>query len=251
MGHVDTETMQVESMVGLYSPRRADYDLVFPYNSVVAPFDTGTGLGAGRIDAVARSSQLVMEDVSVDIGNMEAFMAQSYQPMPAVSGQATLSQGDGEIMLDVTIANDSDVQFEDMTLLVGSRAYELDDFGENGRLTFNRTYATTSTDIQSFGPFRSVNSHPLQDNSETILQTSNHYDDSALHARYQLLIATEPEYDYSASGTLHDYRTNVITLLAWADTSQINAALADKEATAYHTTLYLIDIPLTHDGFNE
>ncbi len=243
-GRVDTKKMQVESMVGLYSPRRAGYDLVFPYNSIAAPFDTGMGVSAGRMDAIARNSALTMENVRVDIGNMEMFLAQSYQPMPAVSGQAILSRGDGELLLDVTLANESDVQFEGLTLLVGSRAYELDDFGENGRLTFTRTYFSTSTDIQSLGPFRSVNSHPLQDNSEIILRTSNYYDDSTLQARYQLLTAIEPEYEYPPSSTLYHYRTDVITLIAWADESQINAALADKEATVYHTTLYLIDIPL-------
>jgi len=249
-GRMGTETVQVESLVGLYSPRRGAYDLVFDYDTVAVPFESDSGVAAGNVGAIGRSADLAMEDVRVDVGGMETFIAQSYQPMPAISGQASLTRGDGDVLLDVTIENSSDLSFENMTLIVGSRAYELDDFGENGRLTFNRTFSPLTVNLQTLPPFMPTSETPLLKNEETILRTINFYDDPIAYVRYNLLAAIEPEMLYGTTPLYH-YRTDVVTLLAWADTGQIDATLADESANQYHSTLYLIDIPLTQDGVFE
>ena len=249
-GRMGTETMQVESLVGLYSPRRGAHDLVFDYDTVAVPFENNGGMTAGNVGAIERSADLAMEEVRVDIGGMETFTVQSYQPMPAISGQAALSRGDGDVQLEVTVENSSALSFENVTLLVGNRAYELDDFGENGRLTFNRTFSPLTVNLQTLLPFVPSSDPPLLKNEETILRTTNYYDDSTAFVRYNLLASIEPEMSYGTTPLYH-YRTDVVTLLAWADVSQLNASVADESANQYHTTLYLIDIPLTHDGVFE
>lgn len=249
-GRIGTETMQVDSLVGLYSPRRGTHNLLFAYDTIAAPFKADYGsssASAGNLEAIGRETAVIMEDVRVDIGGTELFIAQSYQPMPAISGQAALSRGDGDVQLEVTVENGSDLSFENVTLLVGSRAYELEDLGENGRLTFNRTFSPAPTRLQALPPFASSIETTLLKNEETILRTTNYYDDSIAFARYNLLAAIEPEMTYGVTPT-YNYRTDVVTLLAWTDESQLNASLVDEKANQYHTTLYLIDIPLTHDG---
>ncbi len=253
IGHTETETARVESIIGLYSPRRDTYDLVFPYNTVAVPLDVTAAIpmasvmtdSSSRIDSIARDTTLTMENVRVDIGNMELFTAKSYQPMPAISGHATLTRGDGDALLNVVLTNESDIQLERATLIIGSRVYEMDDFGDDGRITFSRTYASAPVNLHDLSIFQSASDHPLQDNNEVILRTAAYYDDIILRAQYELINAIEPERDYSSTVMpLYQYRTDTITLLAWADESQLNSTLADEKATVYHTTLYLIDIPL-------
>ncbi len=247
IGHTEAETARVESIIGLYSPRRDTYDLVFPYDTVAVPFDVKGAVPMASVmtDSIIRDTALTMENVRVDIGNMELFAAKSYRPMPAISGHATLTRGDGDALLDVALMNESDIQLERATLIIGSRVYKMDDFGDDGRLTFNRTYASAPINLHDLSIFQSASNRPLQDNSEVILRTRAYYDDITLRAQYELINAIEPEPDYSAAAVpLYQYRTDTVTLLAWADESQLNSTLADEKATVYHTTLYLIDIPL-------
>ncbi len=240
-GSADSAAMRVHSLLGLYSPRRSSYDVALPASTMARPLLSGFGEGTS-VEAITRSSDVVLTAVRVDVSGVESFVADSLQPALPLTGQASLRVSDGDVELAATLRNDSDVTLEDATLLVGSTAVPLGDLAPGAEV--NKTQiigaagtvaSATGMPALSFGP--SFGS-PLLMNTETILGTSDYYNDRAAFPRWQLLQALEDESGMAATVTA------AVTLVAWTEQPQVEAALVDGENGRAATTLYLIEIPL-------
>ncbi len=232
---------KVQSFIGLYSPKRANYDLVVPNGSLIRPFTVEFGPGGNsNFDSISYSNDVTVKNVRVDISDVETFYVNSTQPAIAVTGQAMLEAKDGALILSATIQNNGDQDLETATLLLGDTIITVGDLDAGDIKTISQRVGTIST---SGDPTFNVGTGGIFLNGYTtqILGSSNYYNDDKLYPRYQLLEAFS---NYNA--TVSTVRpTNVVTLIAWADTIQVDAELDKSSFDVAGTTLYFIELPLT------
>ena len=78
------EEANVHSLIGLYSPRRMNYDMVFGQETLARPFrqEFGTVLGSGDDNSgiVTFAGQNKIEGIRVDISGIETFIAEGNAP---------------------------------------------------------------------------------------------------------------------------------------------------------------------------
>jgi hypothetical protein len=238
-GELGSDAMRVNTLLGLYSPRRSNYNVALPADSMARPLTEGFGPGGRSLEAITRSGELVLTGVRVDVSDVETFVAESIRPGAAVSGQATLGVNGEDIELTATIRNDSDQLLENATLLIGTYAVKLGDLAPGAEVSTTEIVgAVGASGIPSYAP--TGYGSPLMANVNTILGTSDYYNDREAYSRWQLLQALEDEY-LSGGGTTP---TGKVTLLAWSDAPQLETAVQDHKHNSYATTLYLLDMPV-------
>ena len=244
-GQVGAEAMRVDSLIGLYSPRRSAYDLVLPLESTIRPFSRGFTNQGGNIDAISRSNEVVVQNVRVDVSSTETFIAQSYQPVPDITGEVVIVEDDG-LQLSVTVQNNGDQTLEQVSIVIGRAIYELGDtLPAGGRLTLaKRIGASTLTTVDTEAAI-------IVDNIGTLVGDAA-YDQYYYYgrnndpkaARAQLLRGLS-EDSFSSSTGRRRSNTNDVTLIAWGKEQQLNITLDRPLYEVQSTVLYFLDLPLT------
>lgn len=254
--------IRVQSLVGLYSPHRSTFDLVFPAETMARPFNRDFGIlaGSGTLNAIVRDNEVTLERVQVDVGAVETFVVDSYQPTPSITGQATLELDGSDIRLEATIQNDSGVTLENASLLLSSRAISLGNIPPGGRQTISEVIGTAaaagSTSPPPFSPSGSLiyatgTGYTLSQNADVILGTTDYYEDPVAFPRWQLLLAVDNSISArSSGGGTASLTYNAPILAAWSSQNQLDIKLSRGMATRQATTLYLLELPLEQNLIN-
>lgn len=245
-GQSGSDEMRVQSLIGLYSPRRSSYDMTVPGSTLTRPFEQGfSGVsGSGSVDAIQRGSDVTLTGIRVDVSGTETFLADHYEPAPAVSGQASLEIVGTDINLQATIQNNSDIALQTVTLLMGNSIVEVGDIAPDQTAVVNETIASASASSSTYS--YSGYSSPLLNQAEKVLGTTNYYDDRDAFPRWQLLnaIANDPRTGLS---TAVSTTPETVTLIAWSDQPQLDISLGADPFNSYATTLYFLELPLTQN----
>ncbi|MFQ5401498.1 MAG: hypothetical protein ACE5E7_18110 [Anaerolineae bacterium] len=251
-GRAGNEQVRVQSLLGLYSPRRATYDLILPGDVMARPFERNYGsmIGSGNLDAVTRGRNLTLAGIRVDVSDTETFIADSYQPAPPISAQASLHISGNALELAVNIQNDSDMTMGNATILLGSTAISLGDIPPGGTLSQSDKIGGTgggsivTPGAPVFVPPPGAGGTTLISNADTLLGTSDYYNDPETFPRWQMLSALDGE-PFLASSTASVQRSDIATLVFWSDQPQLEARLDKESYTVLGTTLYLLELPLS------
>ncbi|MFZ0544310.1 MAG: hypothetical protein WAM60_02660 [Candidatus Promineifilaceae bacterium] len=252
-GRTDGDQLRVQSLIGLYSPQRKSYDVVFPGDAMARPFNRnfGGGLsGNGTLDAIQRDNDLTLAGVRVDVSDIETFVSDSYQSAPDLTGEAVLQLDGSRFKLEVNVQNNSSIRFENVVLMLGTTTVRLGDLapGESSNHTQFLTSSEASDAAGTSAGFSSgfspsgPSSSPLAQNFEVLLGTSNYYDDRDVYPRWQLLQAISPDFYGASPGW---YPSGVATIIAWSDTPQIDIAVEGTNLSRSSTTLYFLELPFT------
>ncbi len=253
-GQVGDSQNKVQTLVGLYSPRRSTYDLTFPGNTIARPFESRFGGPGGnvRIQAINRSTDLTISGIRVDVADSETFIADSYQPAVPIAGEASLSMDGNNVQLEVDIQNNGNFALENVSLLLGTDIIALGDLGPGDSKGDSKTLGLVAT-----GPGKPVpgggpvyisgpgTGSPLTYHAETILDSTDYYNDRDVFPRWQLLQAFEGEYPMrTGGGSTSVLPNNVVTIVAWSEQPQLEITINEEEHTDMHTTLYLMQLPV-------
>jgi hypothetical protein len=241
-GEAGSEQGKVNSLLALYSPQRGRYDLALPGDTLVRPFDRNEGnlAGFGNLEAVSRSDAVNLQGVQVDVSGIEMFIADSYQPLPAVTGRVDLRLEGTTNELDISLQNNGDFTLEDAGLLIGSTYIRLGDL-EPGDL-LERSEALSAAQFSGSGStFVPGSGFSLERHYPAILGTSTYYDDPEVYTRWQLLDSLN---DYNAGRTAV-LPAGTVTLLAWSDAPQLAVELAGEEPEKLATTAYFLELPVS------
>jgi hypothetical protein len=135
----------VDSYVGLYSPARRTYDVRTPDGSLVrAPNFTPympAGLSSQDLD-VEQSTETVLRDFSMDVGEMRIFGLQSVQPWAHLESALTLTVDQSKYRLRGTITNHSQSPIEDSTLIVESQTVRIPDLAPGQTISIDEEIQT-------------------------------------------------------------------------------------------------------------
>ncbi len=245
-GHLDGDDVRVQTIMGLYSPKRDTFDLSFASGTLARPFVASYGdlASGGNLQAVLQGRNVVLDDIRVDVSGIEPLVADSYQTAPTLEGQVALRSENGDIMLNANLQNNGQTTLENATILLGSSAISLGDIapGEsasvNQAINLNLSNPARSGSL-SFAP-GSPSLAPLSMNYNTILGTSEYFSDPDAYARWQILEALAGNFGSSSSVN----NITKATLIAWTDEQQLAVEMAEKQHEDLGTTVYFLELPL-------
>ena len=239
-GSVDGEYLRSQSVLGLYSPRRADYDITLPYNSAAYPIgQNGSLLGSGNLNTIQRTSELTLSGVRTDTSQVAAFIVDAHQPRPDFSATATLSAEGDEV--EVMVRNGTGETLENAVLIYGQMQESLGNLppGEERSVGLRLPTATITTTTM-FPSGTSYYLNTLVNEPQHILGTFDYYSDPVAWPRWQLIQSYFT--DMISSASIPD-PTEIITLGGWLPDSAQEAAVTGN-TNQLGQTLLLLEIPV-------
>ncbi len=246
-GEINGDSLRVQTLIGLYSPRRDTYDLTLPAETLLRPFDNQAGdlSGGGNVDAIERAQEVTARDVRVDVSDVQTLIAASYAEMPPLAGSVELNVAGETAELTLQVQNNSEFTLETASLLFGSSIFSLGDLppGSIQSFKFELTQALTNTAIAPPGSrsiYYAPTSSPLASNYPALLGTADYYDNPQLYPRWQLLESLAPTNGPGEANTSQ----NTATLIGWSTASQIEITLDRSRQKRQNTTLYFIELPV-------
>jgi hypothetical protein len=247
-GHSEGDLARVQTLIGLYSPRRTSYDLMLPGDALPRPFQRSYGAlsGGGSGAVVEQGETTLVADIRVDVGGVETLVADSYRPAPDLSGQVRLRPSAGALSLEIEVLNNSSQSFENLVLLAGPKAISLGDLGPGSRVSHSEQVASLASGpaaASPIGAFVPFSTSPLLANMDTILGSSNYYNDRKVYPRWQFVQSMAP--DYSTGGGSE--AANAFTLIAWSNQPQLDLKLSEEPSGSMATSLYLLELPVRQE----
>lgn len=243
------EQADVYSLLGLYSPQRKTYNMTLPQGALARPYRENFGAPFNNdnadIGSITYGNEVTLSDVRADIGEVVVLLAQSNQPAVDVAGTATLTLEGNNLVLALDLLNNSDIALETVSALLGHSAVFVGDLPPHERTTMSHTIraAGSSSSSSAGSPFGGFNSGaPLSANAETILDSSDFYNNRDLFPRWQLLQSLESS-NFGGTGTFTLPPESVV-LIAWSSEQQLDARLSNADFESLNTTMYLVEIPL-------
>jgi len=215
---------RMSQIVGLFSPRRTDYDVraagagVREVSSEYYPAPSER-----RLRVVEDTQGSTVEGLRVDIGDIQPFLAEGYVDVPAVEADLRLASPAAGLRLQGTLRTGG-MALREAILLVGDREERLGDL-EPGQVI------SVSTVLGPSLP-------PMEGLPERILGPGSYYDDQALYQRYQFLYAFFPRGEPSAieSG---------VYLVGWAEGDiPLPVDVVGQPFSTVETALYVYALPV-------
>ena len=248
-GYVDAETARVQSIVGVYSPRRDRFDITLPKESAAQQFDRnfGSTLGSSGNGTIVRSNEVTVENMRVDVSGVEVIMVNSYQTMPAIAGSATLQPDGSSFKIEVQIQNNSNLTLENATLLFGNHAFLVGNLEPNESYNDSHKLSLSSGSSSSSGY---GGSSPLAPQYGYLLEgkrTSsypNYYNDPEKYPRWRFLESLTPDYSTGTRFIPND----TLTLIFWAKETQLDVQLNQDEVVQLGDSIYFLELPLNQQS---
>ncbi len=246
-GAIDGSQAHTTTLLGIYSPRRAVYDVQLPADSLVRPFSRNFGeiSGSGSEEAISQGANVTLQDVRVDVSGIETYVANSYEPLPPFDGLARLSLDGSDARIEIDVQNNSDFALEKAGILVGGSFISLGDLQPGARATQSQALLGSTSSAIS-GPGSSFSSgQTLSAHYEMLLGTSDFYSDEQVQARFQLLESLQ--YYSGAPQPVHNDAQQRVTLVGWSRQPQLAISMPDLPGEAVQqqaTTLYFLELPI-------
>lgn len=265
----DADNAQVQQLIGLLSPRRAQYNFAIDNDSFFRPvprLDQGSGFLGGGVQTSTEVRQEVdfrVVNFPVDASFIAAFNASTVIEKPAIIGQATLFYDEnGQQIMRGSVRNESGMTLNDPVFLVRGQAVHLDDPIEPGGVeTFDiplEGEGLPSPSPLAYAPggfSSSFNYRPssylnrVGRNVKDILGDS--LSDQGYFSSYQAVgDSVEQQENYRRRLFLYSFmqdpfsiltgRGNGAYLVAWTDASPLGFQLDGAASRTLDTTLYLV-----------
>ena len=259
IGSADSDTVKVDSVIGVYSPRRGNYDIAFEDDALVRIGGNDFRGGGNSTNSTSRSyiergGENLVRDFRINIADAQSLRATTYRPAPAIDGTVTFDADARSIEVD--IFNDSDIDLKDVSIFLGTVAINLPDIGAGRRI--NETQKLTISEGQVFE--RVTNSQADEPSSVVPVSVNNTtgrelavnelvpgdrwgFDQSAEnYMRYQFIESVMPMWHEPGSNDLYIPRGSV-ALVAWSDEQPVQMDVKDASSRITGTTLHIIEIP--------
>ncbi|MBL8056627.1 MAG: hypothetical protein JNK29_08010 [Anaerolineales bacterium] len=242
---------RLDQVVGLFSPRRAVYELGFAPGLLAQPVPGYSQPGANPL-RFEQGDQPRVLGVRTEIAAVQSFAAEGTVPAPRFEASLTLAMSASTVRLAGTLTNQSELTLTDAVLLAPGGVERLGTFqpGETRTLMLllgsGRAGSLTGSSPWPITPGTSIPIPPYSPSGvdstiDDILGTSAYYDDRTLYRRYSLLTAAINTYTPGASPG----RGNGVYLAGWSAQPPAPASVLGADYKTEAETLYLIALPTT------
>jgi hypothetical protein len=244
----DSEFARVDGLVGLFSPRRAQYDLGFGEGFLARPMpnDPFGGGAQGGSFFVQQADVTVIPAVRMEIAAVEPFVVQGLTAAPEFESQLSLEVGSSGLLLKGNVVNRSGLSLADAVLLAPGGIQRLGEMLPGASVAINlplsdaRAASAPPNDVlpaqaalgaqlpQAYAPPSAYD--PTIDD---ILGNTYYYNDREQFRRYSLLSAVVDSYG--------NVRGNGVYLVGWNDGTPLTAEVINGRFQNVDQTLYLIN----------
>jgi hypothetical protein len=220
---------RVSQVMGLFSPRRTNYDVWVEGASVgqIPEGDYYGGPAGQALYVVEEADGVTVSDLRVDIGGIEPFVAEGYADVPTVESALQLVADNlGALQLEGTVRN-SGITLEDAVLLMGRNGQRLGDVGAGQEIHVSYAFPTT------------LSYYTYDDVPDQVMGSGSYYNDPKLYRRYELLRSLFP---YGEPSQLE----GGVYLVGWAeDSAPLPVEIVGRSFSAIGTTFYVYELPVT------
>lgn len=257
-GLAGNETGQVEAAVGVYSPRRGSYDVIFEDDVVTRPLSDGSFSDTDL--TIVHDTAVKLENTIIDVGEIGTYGARAVRPLPDIQAVVTANPETPGVI--VTVTNNSGQTIENAGVYIGNN-FIANDFVSFGTIEPGETVSKPISqrailaeqikeavedgvhDYQAYdstvsGTSSSYQSAPFESYYSDILGVSSYYGDSVYFPRYELL---ESLFDNYGQEVVYEpiYK---ITLVGWTTQSQLDVQIDGGRFEESGVTLYFLEIPV-------
>lgn len=228
---------RVTAAVGIFSPRRATYDLRIAGTGVYqADWDFyGADSRTDRADRVMQEAEGAhVVGVRVDVGGIRPFIAETYADVTPIEADLRLTPRTGGFRLEGSIRN-GPIRLTDAVLIVGYEEQRLGDL-EPGAEAAAQLDLYASVRTTPGGPPTLAGPYGWGDLPERILGQGEYWTDRDLYRKYQFLSALFP---YSGPGLGPG-----VHLVGWAEEGPPAVEVVDRPSRQRVTALYVYDLPV-------
>ncbi|MCC6190471.1 MAG: hypothetical protein IT318_15695 [Anaerolineales bacterium] len=249
----DAEFARVEGLIGLFSPRRSEYDLAIGPGFLARPMPVDGFAGPAGSFRLEQADGIIIPGVRLEVGAVEPFVMQGLAPAPSFAADLVLDVGSKFASLQGTVTNRSGLALKDAVVLGPGSAQRLGDLapGASASIRFPLSNARASVaplnDVMpaaaAGGPVPPQAFYPPSNNDTTIddiLGNTYYYNDKESFRRYSLLASMIDAYGGSGRGS-------GVYLIGWTDESPLPVEVVGRPFDTLDRTLYLIALDLRLD----
>jgi hypothetical protein len=244
----NADEAQVDGLVGVFSPRRTAYDVVFGPGFLARPMPLDTGSPGGNSFTVQQSDGTLIPAVRLEVGAVEPFVVQGRVPAPAIDSSLTLDINSSQVTLQGQISNHSQMALKDTVLLAPGGVQRLGDLAPGGvanislPLTASHASLAAADDVlpaQAATATQATTAPTTPNNYDStiddILGNTYYYNDREQFRRYSLLSSVIDTYAGNVRGS-------GVYLVGWSNQSPVAVSLANKSFQTVDSSLYLISL---------
>ncbi len=243
----DSESAQVEALIGVWSPRRANYtlDIEPGYLAHPLPRELGGVLTAVTDTTIEEQANVKLKRIQVDVGSIQPFVVEGYtDEAPHITGNLELSTTDEGIYVVGEITNAGDIDLEDVSLILAGSTRPLIDLPAGESITIAELL-TGDASTQSTG--NNLSPYP---NDGYFGYWSYYYNDT-------ILAMVGPNNNCTgrnADSRRCDLANSILTsqsfgsgmyLVGWADTIPLDIEMSGNKPQVIDTMLYIAELPTT------
>jgi hypothetical protein len=247
----DSTQAHVETLLGVFSPTRSEYDLRVTGDALLQPMPSDTYYRP--LDRSFEGVQIEQGDaalargVKVDIGAVTPFFARGQVTAPRFSSSLKYSVTGNVVTLEGVIVNKSEITFRDAVVITMGGVQRVGDVKPNDTVNVRITLAADRSTWVSQGrgrvfpagsrlaPQYNATTYPGYDTTvEDILGTVAYSDSRETYRRYSLLSWL---FAYNAGG-----RGSGTYLIGWTDKSPLDASLTNSSYSVQDQTMYLMRV---------
>ncbi len=125
----DEDVAEVNALVGVWSPRRARYDVMLEpgYLARPMPRDLGGVLATASEAQVDQGEAVSLRGLRVDVGSVQALVIEGFSEAPRISAELTIRAGPDGLRVTGPLSNASDLTLRDASLALGGAVVSLGD----------------------------------------------------------------------------------------------------------------------------
>jgi hypothetical protein len=251
------DTANVETLMGVWSPRRAGYDIALEAGYLARPLprDLSGALTSVADTTIEDGQAVTLRRVQVDVGSVQPFIIEGVtQNVPRIEGHLTLSSSDRGLRLEGDIINSSDVPMTHVGLVLAGGVNELADLPAGGVLHVDTVFSS-GTAIQSSGS--GLDPYPLSPNSGYAYGPYGY--ENTLAAQ---IADADNCYDVTQSDNMR--RCNLVSsvlvsegrgegvyLVGWSDQVPFRTEVLNATSETYDSALYIIQMDVGLDENNQ
>lgn len=237
------ETGRVHSLVSLFSPGQAIYEIALPSPAIIHRLPTDPPEPNQALVFTQDEAGMQVGSLRLDSGSLAPFVVDSMAPAPQLDVSSYLKVSGNQVTLNGTIANRSDFKLETVVVHTPGGTVEVGtlEAGKSARFDLQISNQVSSQDPQ-FPVIPPVN-YPMPVKyggfgadtiAAAILGTTNYYDVPESYWRYQMLFSILGGYNYASTDLGGLYLT------AWSDAAPYELSLPGKSMRTHDATLYMV-----------
>ena len=221
---------RVSQVVGIFSPRRTDYDVWAAGARVREIPDSYYGRPARQpLYVVGEAAGSTVTHLRVDVGGIQPFVAEGYADVPAVEADLRLVVDTaGTLQLEGVVRN-GDAPLKDAVLIMGNDVQRLGDLDAGQEANVHLSLHGGSGVVTSGSGYSAPYGHNIP---EQVLGPKDYWENRELYRRYQFIQALFP-YDGPGLGL-------GVYLMGWTDEgAPLPVEVVDHSFSPVETVLYV------------